>query len=163
MRKESADTQEYALYQDMEVYDDKSLEEMGFVPSAVSDLATRSAPKRASSFFDIAAILVEDDVKPHTIKLCGNCWNHRLTGSGETEVTEADCRPLTRFTIEKERAKHLLEEAAKAVQLETDSSRQNESPDKEEIELLRVIGDLRLDGTSMCKATKSGLGGHGEL
>ena len=45
IRKESAETQEYMLYHDREVvYDDKTLEEMGFVPSAVSDSAGWSEP-----------------------------------------------------------------------------------------------------------------------
>ena len=41
-------------------------------------------------------------------------------------------------------AKQLLEEAAKAVLIEIDSSWQHESPYKEELELLREGSDLRL-------------------
>ena len=50
-----------------------------------------------------------------------------------------------RITIKKRWAKHLLEEAMKAVQLERNSSWHNESP-YEELELLRVSIDLRLEG-----------------
>ena len=39
IRKESVETQDCESCQDMEEDDDKSLEEMGFVPSAVSDSA----------------------------------------------------------------------------------------------------------------------------
>ena len=75
IRKESAETQDHASCQDMEVDNDKSLEVMGFVPSAVSKSAgwheplrvTRSATKRASMFYDLAATLVEDDGNPDTI------------------------------------------------------------------------------------------------
>ena len=57
-------------------------------------------------FYDIAAILAEDDGKPHTINLCRNCFNLRLAERNESVVTnakwkamieqkglEADCRP----------------------------------------------------------------------
>ena len=60
-----------------------------------------------------------------------------------------------RFTIKKRWAKHLLE-AAKAVQLETDSSWQNESPYEGELELLRMGSDLRLEGSLMRQAFKAG-------
>ena len=48
-----------------------------------------------------------------------------------------------------------LEEAAKAVQLDTDSSWQNVSPYKEgEFELLQEVRDQRFDGSSMRRAFK---------
>ena len=37
IRKESVETQDYVSCQGMEVDDDKSLEELGFVPSAVGE------------------------------------------------------------------------------------------------------------------------------
>ena len=46
-------------------------------------------------------------------------------------------------------ANNLLEEATNAVQLEACGGWQHESPYKEDLELLRVSGDLRLDGTIM--------------
>ena len=42
------------------------------------------------------------------------------------------------------------------MQLETTSSWQTESPRKEELELLRVINDLRLDGKLMRQAISAG-------
>ena len=42
------------------------------------------------------------------------------------------------------------------MQLETSSSWQNESPYKEELELLRVSGDMFVDGSLMRQATKAG-------
>ena len=75
---------------------------------------------------------------------------------------EASCGPLwgvlpkmwERFATEKRWAKQLLEEAAKAAQLETDSSWQHESPLKEELELLRMGSDLRLEGSLMRQAAE---------
>ena len=52
----------------------------------------------------------------------------------------------------------MLEEATKAVQLET-SKWQHESPHKEELELLRVSGDTQMDGTWMRQAVKAGKAG----
>ena len=49
----------------------------------------------------------------------------------------------------KEWAQQLLEEAAIAVQPETDSSWQNESFFKEELDLLRMGNDLRVEGSPM--------------
>ena len=49
-----------------------------------------------------------------------------------------------RFTIKKRWEKMLVEDATKEVQLETSSSWQNESPNNEELELLRLRNDPRL-------------------
>ena len=64
-----------------------------------------------------------------------------------------------RFT-NKKRAKNLLEEATKTVQLEASGRWQNESPHKNELDLLRVSSDLRLDGTLMRQAFKAGNAGN---
>ena len=72
-------------------------------------------------------------------------------------------RMWERFTIKKKKkrwAPQLLEEEAKVVQVETDSSWQNESPFKEELELLRMGNDLRLEGSSMRQAFKAGNSGR---
>ena len=60
--------------QDMEVDNDKSLEEVGFVPSAVARTSEGQAhvrqemqQRKLQVFFDIAFILVEDGGRPHTI------------------------------------------------------------------------------------------------
>ena len=72
-------------------------------------------------------------------------------------------RMWERIAVKELGARTLLEEATKAVQLETGSSWPLESPCKEELELLRMSGDMRLDGTSMRQGGESGrLGGFGE-
>ena len=98
VRKEFADTQEYeSRQQDW----NKSLEELAFVPSAVSDSAAwrdsfrvkymcdKKCNKEGFKFCDIAAILVEDDGKPHTINLCRNCYSLRLGERSDSKVTNA--------------------------------------------------------------------------
>ena len=55
-------------------------------------------------------------------------------------------------------AKHLLDEVATAVQVETESSWQNGSSYTEEVELPREGSELRLEGSLMrqaCKAAKA--------
>ena len=49
-------------------------------------------------------------------------------------------------------AKHLLDEAATAVQVETESTWHNGSPYMEEVELLREGSELRLEGSLMGQA-----------
>ena len=49
-----------------------------------------------------------------------------------------------------------MEEATKAVRLETGGSRQNESPYKEELALLREGNDLRLECSLTRQAFKAG-------
>ena len=82
--KESAETQDYVYGQDMEVDNNKNLEEIGFVQSAVNESAgwhetlrfNRMCDKKCNAvdfkIYEIASILVEDDGKPHTINLCRN-------------------------------------------------------------------------------------------
>ena len=53
------------------------------------------------------------------------------------------------FTIKRRWAKHLLDEATKSVQVETDSSWHNESPCKEELELLQSWVNETTDHLSM--------------
>ena len=86
---------------DMEADSNKSMEEFGFVSSAVSDSAKWCEPLRVENicdqkgkekgfkFYDVAAILVEDNGKPHTINFCRNCYNLRLTERDESKVTNA--------------------------------------------------------------------------
>ena len=86
IRKESAETQDYVSYHDMEVDSDKSLEEAGLVLSTVIDsagwheplrvkymstCATKQCDEQGFTFYDVAAMLVEDDGKLHTITSAG--------------------------------------------------------------------------------------------
>ena len=103
VQKEFADTQEYESRQqnDVEVDLNKSLEELSFVPSVVSDSARwrdsfrvkymcdKKCNKEGFKFCDIAPILVEDDGKPHTINLCRNCYSLRLGERSDSKVTNA--------------------------------------------------------------------------
>ena len=72
------------------------MEELSFVPSAVSDTAGWCKPrfmcgkkwrKGGFKFFDIEAILVEDEGRPHAINLCKKYDNLRLAERSEPEVT----------------------------------------------------------------------------
>ena len=60
-------------------------------------------------------------------------------------------RMWERLTTKRSLAKHLLEEATKAVQLESTSSCQNESPYEKELERLGVSSDLGTDDTFCIK------------
>ena len=191
----SRHTQEYESFQqnDMEVDKEEGMEELTFVPSAVSDSAGWHEPLRVKymcdqkcnkegfKFYDIAAILVEDDGKPHTINLCRNCFNLRLAERNESVVTNVRWKAMIEQKVSRQSvgrlrvrwfrqkgvgrcavknlwAKDLVEEATKAVQLE--KSWPAESPHKEELELLRVRSGLRLDGTLIRQAMKAGKAGR---
>ena len=65
-------------------------------------------------------------------------------------------RMWERLAVTKKVARKWLEEATKAVPLETTRSWQTESPYIEELELLRASSDLRLDGTVMRQASQAG-------
>ena len=70
-RKESVETQDYGTCPDMEVDNDKSLEETGFVPKAVSDpagcrellrvkhMCDKTCNEEGFNFCDLASIVVE--------------------------------------------------------------------------------------------------------
>ena len=154
----------------------KRMEEMGFVPKAVSEPAGCREPLRVKhmcdkkcneegfNFCDLAAIVADADDKPHTIHFCRNCYHCRLTERGEPNINQCSLEKMIRHETSRDRlwaawAKQLLEEATKAVQLETHSSWQNESPYKEELELLRVGNNLRFEGSSMRQASKAGMSG----
>ena len=76
-------------------------EELGLVPSAVSDstgwherlgvqyMYDQRCNEECFKFFDIAAILVARDGKPHTINLCRNCHNLRVAERDDTKGTNA--------------------------------------------------------------------------
>ena len=100
----------------MEVEGNKSMEELEFIRSAVSDPARRREPftvkymcdkkcsKEGFKFEDIAAILVEDDGKPHKINLCRNCYNLRLAERNESKVTNAGWKTTIEQKITREQA-----------------------------------------------------------
>ena len=75
MRKEPGETQDYVSCQNMVVDDTKSLEEMGFVPSAVGEppwvkhVCDKSCKERLKNSMRLAAIVTEEGGTPHTINL----------------------------------------------------------------------------------------------
>ena len=66
-----------------------------------------------------------------------------------------------RFTVKKA-CRTVLEEAARVAQLGIDGSWQKESLYKEELEFLRVVEDLRFDGSSVRKVFRAGKEGDWE-
>ena len=99
VRKESAETQEYKSCQqnDVEVHREQGMEELRFFLGAVSDTAgwhkarfmcDRRCMGEGFKFHHIAAILVGDERRPHTINLCKNCYNLRLEVRNETAMLD---------------------------------------------------------------------------
>ena len=87
---------------DMEVARDEGMEELSFVPSAVSDTAgwhkarfmcDKRCKREGFKFYDITPFSVEDEGRPHTVNLCKNCYNLRVAERNEPEVTHARWRP----------------------------------------------------------------------
>ena len=121
-------------------------------PQGSTACVTKNAAKSVPSVHVFAAIVVEDGGKPHTINLCRNCNDCRMTDgflplnvgaiSNREEVGKASVGSSNGWKQQR-----------KAAQQETFSSWQNESPHKEELELLRVSGDLRLEGSFMRQAS----------
>ena len=66
-------------------------------------MCDKKCDEEGFKFYDIAPILVEDDGKPHTINLCRNCYDHRLTESGETKVTNAVRKEMIRRKVSRGR------------------------------------------------------------
>ena len=63
------------------------------------------------------------------------------------------------FTVKKEVGKEFVGRGNKSGAVEESGSWKNESPYKEELELLRISSDLRLDGTLMRQAFKASKAG----
>ena len=62
--------------QKMEAEDEKNMEELSFVPNAVSDPCTcLTSRAKGFKFFEIAVIVSEEGGAAHTIDLCRNCHN----------------------------------------------------------------------------------------
>ena len=98
--KESAETQEYESCQqnDLEVDRDEGMEESSLAPSAIVDangwhkarfMCNNRCKREGFDLFDIAAILAEDEGRPHTINHCKKCYNLSLAERNEPAVTHA--------------------------------------------------------------------------
>ena len=103
IRVESAETQDYVsahpltscMEQKMEAEDEKDMEELSFVPSAVREprwtlhMCDCQCGEEGFEFFETAAIATE-----HAINLCKQCYNIRRVKEGEEEVTGSKWRAL---------------------------------------------------------------------
>ena len=84
------------LDQIWEAEDEKNMEELSVVPSAISEprwaLHTCDSKCRRKSFkfFEIAATVSEEGGAAHTINLCRKCYNARRVKHGEAEVADVE-------------------------------------------------------------------------
>ena len=127
-------------------------------PLRVKYMCDKKCNNEGFKFNEVAGTLVADDGNTHTMNLCRNCFNLSLAERSESKVTNArwetmieqkglsgqavGCFGTDGFisrTWKTCAAKKLLEEATRAVQFGT--SWQDESPYKEELELLCVTGE----------------------
>ena len=140
----------------MELSNNKRSEELGFVPSAVSEsaggtnlsgsnmCATKKCNDEGFKFFAIAAMLVEDEGKPHTINLCRNCYNSGWQKETNSNVTGAGWKTMIEQKVSRGETKSCGQDNG--------WMRQDVSPYKEVLELLQVSGGMRLGGTLIRQA-----------
>ena len=82
----------------MEAEDEKNMEGLSFVPSAVSEprwaLQKCDNKCRAQCFklLEVAAIVSHEGVAAHTMNLCKKCCNGERAKQGETEVAGSSGR-----------------------------------------------------------------------
>ena len=138
---------------------------------------TGKAGKKASSY-DIASTVVGDDGEPHKVNFCMNCFHLRQEERKKPAVISKrwritvgekcsrgklsaclgskgfDNKMWECYAAQKVYAKSLLNEAARALQLE--KSWPEESPYSEEQALLRESDSLHLPGTRIRRAMKAG-------
>ena len=75
-------------------------EELGFVPSAVSEpqwalhIVRPKCREESFRFFQLVAIVTEEGGAVHTINLCKQCYNERRLKQGEQPVKAAQWREL---------------------------------------------------------------------
>ena len=101
-----------------------------------------------------AAILVEDDGRPHTTDLFKNCYNLRLAERNEPEVAHSRWRTLRR----QEDAGKILDGRGG----DCDAAGEKLARElhyREELELLRESDCVRLEGTMIRQAMKAGKAG----
>ena len=99
-RVESAETQDYVsappltscMEQTMETEDEEEMEELSFVPSAVSEprwslqRCDNKCREKGFTFFQVAAVVSQEGGAAHTINLCKQCYNERRLKQDEEEV-----------------------------------------------------------------------------
>ena len=79
---ESAETQDYVSEpQGLEGIDDEEMEELSFIPSAVSEprlalhICDNKCNKEGFKFYQLAAIVVDEGGAAHTINQCKQCFH----------------------------------------------------------------------------------------
>ena len=119
IRVESAETQYYVsgplltsrMDQKTEAEDENDMEELSFVPSAVSEprwglhMCCNKCREKGFMFYEIAAIVSEEGGAAQTINLRKKCHNERRAKQGEAEVAASKWRALIerRTLLEKKR------------------------------------------------------------
>ena len=102
VRTESAEAQEYVSEpQGFEEKDEEEMEELSFVPSAVSEprwalhICDNKCNKEGYKFHQLAAVVTEEGGgKAHTIILCKQCFWERRLKQGEQAATAARWREI---------------------------------------------------------------------
>ena len=149
-------------------------------------MCDKKCREKVFKFYELAAIMTEEEGTTHMINLCRNCYEKMRLEQGEAKVDGVEWKEMIKqkasrgnllaafgvddflrkkwewFTVKKAWARTVLEEAARVTQLGIDGSWQNESSHKDELEFLRNVKDLRLDGSSMSKSHQAGKDGDGE-
>ena len=99
MRVESAETQDYVSgLQGLEELGPAEIEELSFVPSAVSEprwvlhMCDNKCNHEGFRFYQLAAVVTEGGGAAHTINLCKQCYIERRQKQGEQPVTAARWR-----------------------------------------------------------------------
>ena len=189
LRKETAETQDCVSCQDMEVDDNKSLEEMGFVPSAAGELlrvthmCDKKGDERGFKFCELAAVVTEEGGTKHTINLHRNCLHRRRTGQGRGQQRSLEREDQTQnfsfletgcgsFWVQmvsfkkcwsvsqsREHGPGCWKWQKKWCSEKQAANWQRVSLFKEELELLREVRDLRFDGSLMRPAFSAGKAG----
>ena len=180
IRVESVETQDYVSgQQGLEELGQEETEELGFVPSAVSEpqWALHMCDKcreESFTFFQLVTIVTEVGGAAHTINLCKQCCNERRQNQSEQPVKAAQWRVdgvrkkafrgklWVAFGMKqylRRMREHLTVKRAwaKAIQADAEKERregqqgnwQKETPFKDELEVVKRSSDLSFYALSM--------------
>ena len=165
------------------------MEELNFIPGAVSEprcalhMCENKCREEGFKFYRIVAIVTEEGGAARTINLRKQCYNVRRLKQGDRDLTalkwsemveqkafrgklwaafgleQVAHKMLERFTIEKAWARSVMAEVEKERLGGREGDWQQESPYKEELELIRHSSDLRFEGLVMRRAYYEGRSG----
>ena len=96
---DSAETQDYVSeFQGVEERDEEEAKDSSFIPSAVSEprwtLHMCEGREEGFRFYQLAAIVVEEEGTAHTINLCKQCYDLMRMIRGERKVTASRWRKM---------------------------------------------------------------------